>query len=220
MLSLQAEEKTQSATEDDYIRLYGWYIGKQAGVSEIGLSSKELQTLFAGFELAAQDKQPPEGSYNIAAEMQMFLQERVNNYQLEKEKQMAKESEKNTAQGHEFFAKLSKMPEIEESSTGLFYHIKNQGSEKKPTSSNEVVVHYEGKLIDGTIFDSSKRRGEPATFGVSQVIPGFKEGLQLLGEGGQATLYIPAELGYGNMDIPGIPAGSTLVFEIELLKVL
>ncbi|MCS5550197.1 MAG: FKBP-type peptidyl-prolyl cis-trans isomerase, partial [Gammaproteobacteria bacterium] len=80
-------------------------------------------------------------------------------------------------------------------------------------------VHYEGKLINDKVFDSSIARGEPITFGLNQVIKGWTEGLQLIGEGGKVTLYIPSDLAYGNTDQSSIPGGSTLVFEVELITI-
>jgi len=90
----------------------------------------------------------------------------------------------------------------------------------KPTASNSVKVHYVGTLDDGTEFDSSYRRGQPITFGLSQVVPGWTEGLQLVNEGGMIELEIPPELGYGQAGSPGsIPPNATLHFIVELLEI-
>ena len=95
------------------------------------------------------------------------------------------------------------------------------GDGASPTKADKVKVHYEGKLVDGTVFDSSIARGEPTEFKLNQVIPGWQEGLQLMKPGGKALLSIPAELGYGEMGVPGgkIPGRAALSFEVELLEV-
>ena len=101
------------------------------------------------------------------------------------------------------------------------YEIIKEGTGKKPKATDQVRCHYEGTLIDGTLFDSSIQRGEPAVFGVNQVIPGWVEALQLMPEGSKWELYIPSELAYGARGAGEmIPPHSTLIFEVELLEVL
>jgi FKBP-type peptidyl-prolyl cis-trans isomerase FklB len=105
--------------------------------------------------------------------------------------------------------------------SGLQYEIINAGLGKKPTAADRVQCHYEGTLIDGTVFDSSIKRGQPAVFGVSQVIAGCVEALQLMGEGSKWRLYIPYDLAYGaNGAGEMIPPYSALIFDVELIKVL
>ena len=106
--------------------------------------------------------------------------------------------------------------------SGLQYEIIEAGSGEKPSATNTVKVHYHGTLIDGTVFDSSIQRGEPATFGVHQVIPGWTEALQLMPIGSKYRLYIPQELAYGAHPHPGgaIKPYSALVFDVELLDIL
>ena len=105
--------------------------------------------------------------------------------------------------------------------SGLQYEIINAGLGKKPTAADRVQCHYEGTLIDGTVFDSSIKRGQPAVFGVSQVIKGWVEALQLMGEGSKWRLYIPYDLAYGeNGAGEMIPPFSALIFDVELIKVL
>ena len=104
---------------------------------------------------------------------------------------------------------------------GLQYEVINEGTGKKAKATDQVKCHYEGTLIDGTLFDSSIKRGEPAVFGVNQVIPGWVEALQLMPEGSKWKLYIPSDLAYGARGAGEmIPPHSTLVFEVELLEVL
>ena len=104
--------------------------------------------------------------------------------------------------------------------SGLQYKTIQEGTGKSPKASSTVKVHYTGKLVNGTVFDSSVQHGQPIEFALNQVIPGWTEGLQLMKEGGKATLYIPANLAYGSQGIPGIiPPNSPLIFDIELIQV-
>ena len=105
--------------------------------------------------------------------------------------------------------------------SGLQYEVLSTGTGRKPKATDKVRCHYEGRLVDGTLFDSSIERGEPAVFGVNQVIAGWVEALQLMSEGDKWKLYIPYNLGYGEQGAGGaIPPYSTLVFEVELIEVL
>jgi FKBP-type peptidyl-prolyl cis-trans isomerase len=104
--------------------------------------------------------------------------------------------------------------------SGLQYVVTIAGEGAQPGPTDQVTVHYKGSLIDGTVFDSSYDRGQPISFGLNQVIPGWTEGLQLMQEGSKYTLVIPAHLGYGDAGAGGvIPGGATLIFEVELIKV-
>lgn len=109
---------------------------------------------------------------------------------------------------------------VKTTTSGLQYEVLTQGNGKSPSPTDRVTVHYTGKLPDGSVFDSSVERGQPATFGVNQVIPGWTEALQLMKEGDKWMLYIPYALAYGERGSPPqIPPFSTLIFEVELLKV-
>ena len=124
-------------------------------------------------------------------------------------------------QGQAFLEENKKGPGVVVLPSGLQYEIIKEGTGKKPKATDQVRCHYEGTLIDGTLFDSSIQRGEPAVFGVNQVIPGWVEALQLMPEGSKWKLYIPSELGYGARGAGEmIPPHSTLIFEVELLEVL
>ena len=124
-------------------------------------------------------------------------------------------------QGQAFLEENKKGPGVVVLPSGLQYEIIKEGTGKKPKATDQVRCHYEGTLIDGTLFDSSIQRGEPAVFGVNQVIPGWVEALQLMPEGSKWKLYIPSELAYGARGAGEmIPPHSTLIFEVELLEVL
>lgn len=122
--------------------------------------------------------------------------------------------------GRNFLAENAKNPGVTTTASGLQYKVIRAGEGVKPSSRGEVEVHYKGSLIDGTVFDSSYERGEPISFLLTQVIPGWSEGVQLMPLGSKYEFYIPFELAYGPKGIPNvIPPHSTLIFEVELLKV-
>jgi FKBP-type peptidyl-prolyl cis-trans isomerase FklB len=109
---------------------------------------------------------------------------------------------------------------VKVTASGLQYKVVSTGKGKAPVATDNVTVHYTGKLVDGSIFDSSIERGQPATFGLNQVIRGWTEGLQLMHEGDKFIFYVPQELGYGERGAGGqIPPYATLIFEVELIKV-
>jgi FKBP-type peptidyl-prolyl cis-trans isomerase len=123
--------------------------------------------------------------------------------------------------GEDFLAANAKKEGVKTTPSGLQYKVVSSGTGgKSPSATSEVTVHYSGKLIDGSEFDSSYKRGEPATFPLNGVIPGWTEGLQLMKEGDKWTFFIPQQLGYGSQGAGGaIPPFSTLVFDVELIKV-
>lgn len=120
----------------------------------------------------------------------------------------------------EFLAENSKKPGITVTSSGLQYEVITEGSGPKPAESSMVRVHYHGTFTNGNVFDSSVDRGTPAEFHLGGVIPGWTEGLQLMGVGSKYKFYIPSEIGYGPNGWGSIPPYSTLIFEVELLDIL
>lgn len=121
--------------------------------------------------------------------------------------------------GIAFCAKNKTRPEVKTTPSGLQYEVLIQGAGEKPTTKDSVTCHYRGTLLNGTPFDNSYDRGEPITFALTGVIPGWTEGLQLMPAGSKYKFVIPHNLGYGAFDYGPIPGGSTLLFEIELLEV-
>lgn len=133
----------------------------------------------------------------------------------------AKKAAEIRAVGERFLAENSKKEGVKVTASGLQYIVDKEGEGAQPTAEDEVTVHYTGKLLDGTVFDSSVSRGEPATFPLNRVIPGWTEGVQLMKEGGKYTFFIPSDLAYGPQGVPNaIPPHSTLIFDVELIKVV
>lgn len=130
-------------------------------------------------------------------------------------------SRKNLEEGIAFLSKNKENPGVITLPSGLQYEILTEGSGKKPSLTDRVKCHYQGSLINGFVFDSSIQRGEPAVFGVDQVIPGWVEALQLMPVGSRWKLYIPSDLGYGAQGAGEvIPPNSALIFEIELIDIV
>lgn len=127
--------------------------------------------------------------------------------------------QQNIDAGEKYLKEISNNKSVYTTPSGLKYRKIKAGNGKKPKATDRVKVHYTGTLIDGKVFDSSVERGEPITFALNQVIPGWTEGLQLMDEGSKYMLYIPYNLGYGEQPVGDIPAGSTLTFEVELLEI-
>lgn len=137
-------------------------------------------------------------------------------------KMQAQAAEKSAAAkkaGDDFRANFEKQEGVTKTESGLLYQVMSKAEGESPKDTDTVEVHYKGTLIDGTQFDSSYDRGQPATFPLNRVIPGWTEGVQLMQVGSKYKFVIPSELAYGAQDTPTIPANSTLVFEVELLSI-
>lgn len=137
-------------------------------------------------------------------------------YQSEARKRMA---ENNKKAAEQFLAANKSREGVVTTASGLQYKVLSEGAGDSPKANDQVTVHYKGTLLDGTEFDSSYKRGQPATFGVGQVIKGWTEALQLMKPGAKWQLFIPPELAYGEAGRPGIPPNSLLQFEVELISV-
>tara|TARA_B100000745_G_C20148291_1_gene393706 strand:+ start:1203 stop:2036 length:834 start_codon:yes stop_codon:yes gene_type:complete len=131
-----------------------------------------------------------------------------------------KTAQENVEKGKAFLAENAKKEGVVTLDNGLQYKVISAGEGDKPKASDRVKVHYKGTLIDGTEFDSSYKRGQPAQFAVGGVIKGWQEALQLMPAGSKWELYIPSELAYGERGTPSIPGNSTLIFEVELLEIV
>ncbi|MDE6278336.1 MAG: FKBP-type peptidyl-prolyl cis-trans isomerase [Paramuribaculum sp.] len=162
---------------------------------KIAADAAELQTLFNQLQVRMQ---------TIMSERQQEAAAKAN-----------ADAEENTQKGEAYMADLkAKDSSIKTTESGLSYKVIKQGTGALPTADDEVKVIYKGNLIDGTEFDSSN--GEAVVFGLKQVVPGFREGLEMMNPGSKYILYIPASLAYGNQPAGSIPPGSTLIFEVEV----
>lgn len=141
----------------------------------------------------------------------------INDFRM---KMIKVKGEQNRLAGEKFLSENKTKEGVVETASGLQYIIIEPGNEVKPTADDKVRVHYKGTLLDGKVFDSSYDRGEPIEFPLKNVIKGWTEGMQFIGEGGKIKLFIPSELAYGEMAPGEIGPNSTLVFEVELLKVI
>lgn len=173
---------------------------------------------FAAGVAAVYDGTKPAMSYD---EAKRIVQDFFTNLEKEMQAEAAKAGAENLKIGEAFLSENAKREGVTTTASGLQYEVIRKGVGDRPAASDRVEVHYTGKLIDGTVFDSSVERGVPATFGVTQVIPGWVEALQLMREGDKWRLYIPSTLAYGENGAGGvIGPNMTLIFDVELLRVI
>ncbi|VFQ46393.1 FKBP-type peptidyl-prolyl cis-trans isomerase [Desulfoluna butyratoxydans] len=156
-----------------------------------------------------------------AGEMQQVMMAFQQHMQEEMQKAKDEVGEKNRAEGRAFLGENAKKEGVVVTESGLQYTVVEEGTGKTPSAKDQVTVHYEGRLLDGSIFDSSYKREQPATFPVNGVIEGWQEALQLMKEGAKYELVIPASIGYGAQGAgDAIGPNATLCFTVELIKVL
>ena len=209
--SAKVELKT---TEDSLsyafgMRLYDMYVGDKLNMeTDSSIVLKGFADKINGQEVMTAEQEE--------AAIMAFLTRK----QEEQQKEQAKQYESIKAEGENFLAENAKRPEVKTTESGLQYEVITEGKGEKPTETSVVKVHYKGTLIDGTVFDSSYDRGEPAEFPLNGVIRGWTEGLQLMSVGSKYKLYIPYQLAYGERGAGGtIKPYSTLVFDVELLEI-
>lgn len=185
---------------------------RASGINEINVQdfADGVAAVFYGSE--------PKMTYDEAkAEIQRYFTE----LQAKQDEAAKKAGDENAKAGEAFLMENGKRVEVKTLPSGLQYEVIAEGEGESPKATDQVMVHYEGKLIDGTVFDSSIDRGEPATFGVTQVIPGWVEALQLMKPGAKWRLFIPSALAYGPQGAGGIIGpNQTLIFDVELIKVI
>jgi FKBP-type peptidyl-prolyl cis-trans isomerase len=199
-------------TDAQMLEEFGWFIGKRVGLGELEFSKAEMESLIKGLNTAAADKESPYELEKIGPLMDQFMQKKQAVF-LEKAKK------KSVEEAAKFFATLKDNKNVVALPSGLYYEIVKPGTGPFPKPTETVKVHYTGTLVNGTVFDSSVERNEPAEFPLDQVIPGWTEGIQKINKGGKIKLYVPANLAYGDEGRQGIPPGSTLIFDVDLLEI-
>ena len=192
----------------------GLGIGRQ--LSQMGANDLNV----ADFAQAVKDMIDGKEPQVPAAEAQQIVEDF---FRKQEEKQRAEAAEKYKgakSEGEKYLSENAKKEGVTTLPSGLQYQVLKEGNGKSPKATDKVVCHYEGMLIDGTMFDSSIQRGEPATFPLNGVIAGWTEGLQLMKEGAKYRFFIPYQLGYGERGAgASIPPFATLVFDVELIEV-
>ena len=209
-----AGDKVEPKTESDKVSYsVGYRLGGDFKRQQVDINS---DMLVQGIEDAASGGEALMTDEQMRTVM-MNLANRVKAEQMEKQKQ---EGAQNIKAGEAFLAENAGKEGVKTTDSGLQYKVITAGEGKSPQKSDKVTVHYRGTLIDGTEFDSSYSRNQPASFGVGQVIPGWTEALQLMKEGDKWEIVIPSKLGYGERGAGAkIPPNSTLIFEVELISV-
>lgn len=175
----------------------------------------DLEAFKAGFDDSFNDVEPQMSIEDVQATVQAFQQEQMEKAQREQAK-MAEEAQ---SKSQAWLDEKAEQDGVMTTDSGLMYKVIEQGDGAKPAETDTVKVNYEGKLVDGTVFDSSYERGEPISFPLNQVIPGWTEGVQLMPVGSKYEFYIPSDLAYGPGGTGPIPPHSALEFTVELLDI-
>ncbi len=193
----------------------GLGIGRQ--LAQMGANDLNIDDFALAIKDIIAGKEPQIGDREAQAIVQEFFEK-----QEEKQKTAAAEKGKAAKEmGENYLAENAKKEGVVTLPSGLQYKVLKEGNGKKPKATDQVKCHYEGMLVDGTLFDSSIQRGEPATFPLNQVIAGWTEGLQLMQEGAKYRFFIPYHLGYGERGAgASIPPFSALIFDVELIEVI
>jgi FKBP-type peptidyl-prolyl cis-trans isomerase FkpA len=208
--SSAAPASTGELKSDEEKTLYAMGVMLSSNVKNMNLTAEQLAVLSRGFTEAAMGKKPLVDPQSLQSQIQDFVRARAT---------AAAASEKKRSE--DFLAQAAKEQGAVKTDTGLIYKSIKPGTGDSPKPTDKVKVHYTGKLVDGTVFDSSVERGQPAEFPLNGVIPCWTQGLQKMKVGEKATLICPSDLAYGDQGRPPrIPGGATLVFEVELLEIM
>jgi FKBP-type peptidyl-prolyl cis-trans isomerase len=209
----QESEAQLDTLEQKVSYIVGFNMASQAKASNFNIDVDAIS-------LAVSDVNSDKESRLDEEESQAAMTAFQTQQQAKQQEAMAKASEENQQEGEAYLAENAKKEGVQTTESGLQYRVIAEGEGKSPSADDQVTVHYTGRLIDGTVFDSSVERGQPATFPVNGVIPGWVEALQLMQVGDKWELVIPSDLAYGPGGTSGpIGPNETLIFEVELLDI-
>ena len=204
-----APASTGELKTDEEKTLYAMGVMLGSNVKPMALTPDQVAVLSRGLVDSATGKTPLVDPQSMATQIQEFARSRAAAGAVAEKKK-----------SEDFIAQAAKAQGAVKTETGIVYQVLKPGSGDKPKATDTVKVHYTGSLIDGTVFDSSVQRGQPAEFPLTGVIPCWTQGLQLMKTGEKAKLICPSDLAYGDQGrSPRIPGGATLVFEVELLEI-
>ena len=211
----------EASNEEAMLEMLGYLTVYRDGLKDLGFGIKEADAIARGLKKALADEVMDPMYQEQMGDFQAFIEKKIKETQSIREETLIEKLEENINRGKDFIDGLAMDESVKSTASGLHYKILKKGKSKYAKTSDTVRVHYKGTRIDGTVFDSSYKRGEPADFSLQGVVPGFAEGLTKVGEGGQIILFIPSDLAYGDNPRLGgvIQPGDTLIFECELIKI-
>ena len=211
----------EASNEEAMLEMLGYLTVYRDGLKDLGFGIKEADAIARGLKKALADEEMDPVYQEKMGDFQAFIEKKIKDTQSFREESQLAQLDENIRRGKDFINGLAMDQSVKSSASGLHYKILKKGKSKYAKPSDTVRVHYKGSRIDGTVFDSSYKRGEPADFSLQGVVPGFAEGLTKVGEGGQIILFIPSDLAYGDNPRRGgvIQPGDTLIFECELIKI-
>ena len=213
--SVSMAQAADVALDSDEQKL-GYSIGTMFGSRMASdFDGLDLDAFKAGFEDSFNGEEPKMSKEAIQETVQAFQMKQMQ----EAQKAQAKAAEAAKAESQAWLEEKAKAKGVKTTDSGLMYKVVEKGDGDKPAAQDTVTVNYEGKLVDGTVFDSSYERGEPTTFPLDQVIPGWTEGLQLMSKGATYEFYIPSELAYGPGGTGPIGPNAALQFKVELIDI-
>ena len=210
------ESPAPGALDRDTSYAFGMLVAAQMGFSDISFDYYAFMEGFRDFNEARETRL----TQDAAMERIMAALAMLEELEAQQEEEMWLQAQRTLEEGEAYMAQNAQRPGVTTTASGLQYEIIVQGAGERPGPQDTVRVHYEGTLLDGTVFDSSFQRGEPTEFPVGMVIPGWVEGLQLMNVGSTFRFVIPAHLAYGPRAIGPIPPNSTLIFRVELIDIL